>query len=317
MARNKKKMERREIHITPERAAWLRKVAVHSVIGLAFIAALGTGFYYVRQYVTTEVTPARQAPTIVLKNRPHWMSDFLVQRLAAMARPKTVADAFDHDMLVEIRRRLAQNPWVSKVYSVRRVYGEQPGDILEIDCEYRAPVALVKWGENYWLVDRAGFKLPEQYDAADVPRIVTPKDGIVDIRIVEGVHHAPPLAGKKWLGEDLSAGLEMIALLADKAYAQDVLKVNVAHFGSAREPHVVLVTRFETEVRWGRTPSESEKDPFIEVSTATKLDYLKKIYTQFGRVDAGQIGGIDIRFDRVTYPSAEPAGELRTVAGGE
>ena len=68
-------------------------------------------------------------------------------------------------MLVEAREALEKNPWIAKVYDVRRAYGNGPGDLLEINCEYRVPVALVKWGDYYSLVDRTGFRLPEQYEA--------------------------------------------------------------------------------------------------------------------------------------------------------
>ena len=314
MARTKKKTERREIEITPQRAAFFKALGVHGLAGCFFFGALGAGFYYVKKYVDRQVVMATEPPTIVIKNRPHWMSEFLVQRIAASARPTGLHSAFDHDMLVDIRKSLEANPWISKVYDVRRAYHEKPGDTLVIDCEYRVPAALVRWGVFYWLVDRNGYKLPEQYEPSDVPKIVVVEDGLVSIRMIEGVQNPPPETGRKWIGHDLAAGLEMISLLADKPYAQELLKVNVQHFLSRDEPHVVLVTKYNTEVRWGRTPSETAKAPFMEVSTATKLDYLKKIYTQYGRVDAGQPGGIDIRFDKVTYPTAEAAG-MRATAG--
>jgi hypothetical protein len=47
-------------------------------------------------------------------------------------------------------------------------------------------------------------------------------------------------------------------------------------------------------------------DAFIEVSTARKLDYLRLVFEQFGRVD-GKHQCLDIRFDKVTYPSEEEA----------
>lgn len=208
------------------------------------------------------------------------------------------------------------NPWISKVYEVRRAFRDKPGDTLVIDCEYRVPAALVKWGTYYWLVDRDGYKLPEQYELSDWQKIVKVVDGRIDIRMIEGVHRPPPETGKKWVGDDLAAGLEMVALLFDKPYAQEVLTVNVSHFSSSREPHILLVTKYKTEIRWGRTPSELDKDPFMEISTAKKLDRLQRIYTQFGRVDAGQPEGIDIRFDNKVTTNVEPNGG-KTVAGSQ
>ncbi|HET6251461.1 MAG TPA: hypothetical protein VFE47_27500 [Tepidisphaeraceae bacterium] len=319
MGRATKKLGRREIEISPERAALLRRIAIHGLIACFFFGGLGVGFYYIKQYVDREVAMPTEPPTIIIKNKPHWMSDFLVRRIAATARPTRLHSAYDHDLLVQTKAALEANPWISKVYEVRRAFREKPGDTLEIDCEYRVPTALVKWGAYYWLVDRDGFKLPDQYEPGDVSKIVAVEDGHVDIRVIEGVHRPPPATGKKWLGEDLAAGLEMAALLSDKPYAQDIQRINVAHFGSAREPHVVLVTRYNppTEIRWGRTPSELEKDPFLEVTTAKKLDRLQKIYTQFGRVDAGQKDGLDIRFDGLPTHGAEASSGMNALAGGQ
>lgn len=304
MGKAKKKPERREIEISPQRAALIKKIVVHGVIACLFFGGIGTGFYYVKDYVDREVAVPSEPPTIVIKNRPHWMSDLLVERIAATARPRGLHSAFDREMLAQARRALQNNPWISHVYSVRRAYRKKPGDTLEIDCEYRVPVALVRWGDFYWLVDRNGYRLPELYKSSEVPQIVRVVDGRVDIRIIDGVRKPPPeKAGQKWVGEDLAAGLEMVQLLSDKTYAQQILKIDVANFGSAREPHIVLVTRFGTQVRWGLTPSECAKDPFIDVSTATKLDRLQKLYAQFGRVDGGHQSGIQIYGERMSFPA--------------
>jgi cell division septal protein FtsQ len=294
--------------IDPKRAQLLRKVLLHCAIAVIFLGGLGAGFYYLQDYVKREVADVAEPRTVVIRNRPHWMSDFLVEKIAMTARPTGVHSAFDKQMLTQARVALEKNPWIAKVHEVRRAYGRKPGDVLEIDCEYRVPVALVRWGAYYWLVDRNGFKLPEQYEPQDVPKMVRIEDGRVDIRIIDGVKRPPPETGHKWAGEDLAAALEMIRLLSDKPYAQEILKVDVARFGSDKEPQVVLITRYATEVRWGRVPSD--KDAFIEVSTARKLDRLQSIYAHYGRLDAGHPGGIDIRFDAVTYP--DPAANAAT-----
>lgn len=305
-----KKSDRFEIELSPEKAALYRRIGLHSAIALLFFGSLWVGFHYVKQYVDHEMMP-QKPPMIVIKNRPHWMSDFLVQRIAGTVRPTGVRSAFDRELLLDAKKSLSDNPWISKVYEVRRAYRNGPGDTLEIDCEYRAPAALVKWGAYYWLVDRDGYKLPEQYEYADIDKIVRVQDERIDIRIIEGVHRPPPETGKKWQGDDLAAGLEMAALLADKPFAQQIDRISVAKHHNPREPHVVLITRFNTEVRWGRTPKELEKEPFMEISTARKLEKLQRIYTQCGRVDAAQPDGIDIRFDVTT------AGEnSSSVAGG-
>ena len=68
----------------------------------------------------------------------------------------------------------------------------------------------------------------------------------------------PAEVGRKWIGEDLTAGIEMLQLLAGKPYAEDLLRVDVSNFGGrvdAKEAHLVLYTRDGSEVRWGRPPA--------------------------------------------------------------
>ncbi len=76
MARTKNKSGRKETGAASRAIA--RKILLHVAIAVMFFAAVGSGFYYVKQYVDTEVAVATEPPTIVLKNKPHWMSEFLV-----------------------------------------------------------------------------------------------------------------------------------------------------------------------------------------------------------------------------------------------
>ena len=106
-----------------------------------------------------------------------------------------------------------------------------------------------------------------------------------------------------WGGEDLTSGLALCRLLYGRGFTDEIVKVKVENFAGRRdnrEAQLVLVTKYNTEVRWGRPIDAADK--FIEVSTDRKLDYLSRVYQEFGRVDARQ-PWIDIRFDKITYPS--------------
>ncbi|HSU67268.1 MAG TPA: hypothetical protein VLJ39_10370 [Tepidisphaeraceae bacterium] len=294
----------------PERRRQIRVLCLHGGLAVLLLSGIGAGYHYADRYVEERVAYTRQPLIVVLKNRPPWMNDFLVEQIAAIARPASAHSAFDHQLLVDTANLLAHNPWVRKVHSVRRAYTYKPGDTLEIDCEYRAPAALVKWGAFYWLVDENGIRLSDRFTEQDVPRIQFGPDGHTCIRVIEGIRHtAPHIAGEQWPGEDLTAGLKMLNYLFDRPYADQIFRVNVANLDGrvdAKGPQVVLWTKFNTQVWWGRPPSENDVDAFIEVSTARKLNYLRLAFEQFGRVD-GKHQCLDIRFDRVTYPSEEDA----------
>jgi hypothetical protein len=291
--------------VDPETRKRRRRIMIHTSAVLMLLISAAVGFYFLRNYVEHKLVFGTEPPKIVLKNRPAWMSDFLAGEIAKLARPAGTHSAFDHQMLVDTYAVLKSNPWIRTIKQIRRVYGEKPGDTLEIDCDYRAPIALVKWGDFYWLVDGEGVKLPEAYTAQQVPKIVVGLDKKLSIRIVEGVKQPPAQPGHKWQGDDLFAGLEMVKLLFDKSYAQEILKVDVTNFNGrkdAKEAQLVLVTRYGTEVRWGAPVSSVN----FEIPASQKLSTLQAIYEEVGRID-GNHPWLDIRLDTVTYPSVEAA----------
>jgi hypothetical protein len=291
----------------PERKRKLIKISIHLTLAVTLLGGLGAGYFYADRFVDQNVAFNAQPLIVVVKNRPPWMNRFLVEQIAAIARPVGAHSSFDHQMLVETAELLARNPWISNVRSVRRAYTRKPGDTLEIDCDYRAPVALVKYGAFYWLVDEKGVRLSDRFTEQDIPNIQFDPEGHTRIRVIEGVQQAvPQLAGDPWRGADLQAGLKMIGYLFDKPYVEQILRVNVANYDGrvdSKDPRLVLGTSFGTQIWWGRQPGD-DVDSFIEVNTARKFYYLRTIFDQTGRVD-GKHKWIDVRFDKPTCPPDE------------
>ncbi|HLL90720.1 MAG TPA: hypothetical protein VK324_15570 [Tepidisphaeraceae bacterium] len=292
-----------------------RRLLIHGLAVVCVATGGAVGAHLLRRHVETKLAYPSTPPKVVLKDRPAWMSDVLVDSITKSIGPVGMHSALDKQLLVDTAEQLRRNPWVKQVNEVRRAYGNAPGDTLVVDCDWRAPIALVKAGTSFWLVDGDGVKLPERFEPQQVPKVVMTPNKRPLIRIVEGVHVPPPGDGEAWVGADLAAGLEMIKLLFNQPYADDVVKVNVANYAGRVDPkeaQVVLVTKYDTEVRWGRPVTAS--DFFIEVPTSRKLEYLKGVYAEFGRLDARQ-RWIDIRFDKITYPSPTPETPTATAKG--
>jgi hypothetical protein len=265
------------------------RIALHATLAVIFISAIVSVFRVCQIYVDRRLAFPSRPPKVVLVNRPDWMSDFLADEIIKTTEPIGLHSSFNQQLLVDTAKSLESNPWIKHVNQVRRVFGESAGDTLQIDCEYRAPAALVKWGDFYWLVDSQGIKLPEQYDSGLLPRILLGSDGKTNLRIIDGVSHGPSEAGRVWPGQD-----------AD--WADQIRDIDVSNFGGrrdGREAQIVLVTRFGTQLRWGRPPSA--KDAFIEVPAPQKLSAIEDIYLRAKRVDDNQ-PWLDLRFDRVTGP---------------
>jgi hypothetical protein len=276
---------------------------MHTLAAVVFVGLLGFGFMRVRRYVMRDVVFPDRPPRVVLKNKPAWMSEALAIQILNSVQPKGTHSSFDPQVLKDTEAILRINPWIKQVKQVRRAYGQRPGDTIEIDCDFRAPIALVHWKDYYWLVDGDAVKLPEQFTADQLPRIVVGADRKLNIRIVEGVTQPPVESGQVWRGDDLAAALDLVKILYGKPFAEEIVRVNVSNFGGridSKEAQISLITRHETAIRWGRPVNA--KDFFVEVSTSQKLKYLQEIYAQFHRVDGGR-QWIDIRFDRITYPS--------------
>jgi hypothetical protein len=305
MAKDKRPKSPPRKPITAEQSRFRRQVKLNITVLLLLVAGSAVGYSFLRKYVDKRLTFPTNAPQVVLKNRPVWMSDFLAEQIVNLVRPSTGLSTFDQQPLIDTYDLLKHNPWVKDVRQVRRVYRQQPGDTIEIDCEYRAPIALVRYGDVYALVDAEGIKLPELFNASQLPSIMFGQDGRMNIRVIEGVLRAPPDPGHKWISEDLSAGLELVQLLYGKPFAEQVQIVRVNNYHGrmdSKEAWLVLVTRDRTEVRWGRPPSAS--DAFAEVSWNQKLSNMARIVDKYHRIDAGH-SAVDLRFDQVTFPSED------------
>jgi hypothetical protein len=311
MAQEKKNNEK-----TSDRRRMILRTAAIAALSLAGIALVSAGLYQAHEYVDTKVAYSAEPPQIEIKNPPAWMTDLLYSQIVAAARPphggSALSSQFIKEVKITLENNIRTNAWIKEIRQLRLEYRNHPGDTLVLDCEFRAPIALVHYHDYYYLVDGDGIALPERYRPDQVSKIVFSADGSMNIRVIEGIGGDRPLPGQKWQGADLAAGLEMAKVLYGKPYAEDLLTINVANFAGredAREAQIVLMTRRNTQVRWGR-PWSSE-DRVVEVPSLQKLQAIKSIYEQYGKkVDAGY-PWIDLRFDRVTHPVDNPPPQAR------
>ena len=288
---------------TAQTAAKTRRVIAQILLLIILVGGAAYGLEQLKRHVERDIAISSDALIVVIKDRPQWMSDNVVQQIADVARPKGAHSAFDRQMLQDTRNALEADPWIAHVNEVRRAYTNQPGDTLELDCEFRVPAAWVRWGQYYWLVDRDAHKLPEQYSAVKMPGEVLGADGHINLRIIDGVRTPPPEAGQQWDGADLAVGLEMAAVLFNRSYTEDIVKIDVSNFGGRQNrdaSQIALGTRYGTSILWGRAPSDT--DSFIEIRPERKLAELKEVFEKFGRADMRQ-PWIDVRFEGVRYPA--------------
>jgi hypothetical protein len=290
----------------PQRRSALRRFFIHAFFACVFVGLLAFAGYAARNFVLRTVAFPSDPPKVVLLNRPAWMSDLLAEQIVRAAKPLGAHSAFDHQLLVDIDRILRASPWIREVRQVRRAYEYAPGDTVEIDCDYRAPVALVQWKDGFWLVDGDGYKLPAEFTQAQLPQVMLGSDHKMNIRLITNVLYPPAPTGQKWPGNDLQAGLDLVKLLYAQPWAEEVNTVDVKNYSNrvdANDAQLSLGTRHGTMIKWGR-PINGGNDFFVEIPVQRKIDVLKRIIAQYGRIDAAQ-PWVDIRLDQPIYPTPE------------
>lgn len=182
---------------------------------------------------------------------------------------------FEKDLEKNVAARYEALPWVRKVTSVAKEYP----NTLDIEVEWRAPVARVRYAGREYLLDGDGVVLdPVNYD-----------EGKLDyaLLVIEAVAQ-PPAAlsvGKPWPAEDVAAAAKMAQflqpLLKDlrkKAKDQPVdpiMGIDLRNYGNERKSAILLRTAGGKFIKWGKPPGkESPNEPSAE----TKLKNLQKIY---------------------------------------
>lgn len=290
----------------PSPTEW-RRLLLRAIASVAVAITLIVGFLVARRSVEKRYVMLDRPPEVELVNRPAWMSDLLAEQIVRLVRPADPHPATDRQLLVDRVALLRSSPWVKDVRQVRRVYRNGPGDTLLIDCDWRAPAALVQWRHEYRLVDRDGVLLPETYSFDQLPRLLRTSDGKTNLRIIEDVERPPPAVGMPWPGKDVKAGIELAAALAGHDWTDEIERVNVSNFAGRIDPRaaqLTLITRYNTELRWGRPINAT--DFYVEIPWQQKLERLKQIRARYGRIDAGA-AFVELRFDRIEVPAEQTA----------
>lgn len=232
---------------------------------------------------------------IELVDPPAWLeaNEHIAQRV--IARCGVYED--DHRLDPKLARRAATSlaliGWIKQVHEV----SIGADDVVRVCCDYREPIAWVSYGDHYYLVDGEGVRLPGRYSHGEVSR----DSGLL---LVMGVRTPPPDEGRTWKGEDLAAGIQLVTLLRDKPYYDQLTAVFVTNYDGRVDPrssHIELATDRGARIRWGRAPGREIDEPTVE----QKLAHLQGIWQEHDRIDMGR-AWVDIQVwpDRVIVPVA-------------
>jgi len=183
--------------------------------------------------------------------------------------------------------RLAQSPWVATVRSVDK----RANGVVEIDCVYRQPLAVVQIGDKFRLIADDGVVLPGEYGTHG------------GLPIIQGVTTTLPTPGMPLIGDDALAGIAMVRLLREEAFVDQIVAIRVegsAGAGASGGRNIELTTdQNGGRIIWGSAPGHEVE----ENTTNQKLAILRTNFERSGRLDSDyHVIDISVFPDRFIVP---------------
>jgi hypothetical protein len=205
--------------------------------------------------------------------------DLVDQVVRESALPET-ASLLDESLLPTVAESFAAHPWVARVNGVRasRASG------LEVELDFRRPVAMVETARGLYPIDVEGILLPPaDFSVSDAARLPL-------IRNVATMPQGP--AGTEWGDPVVLAGARLADVLApagdlfaywDRYSLQAILAPDRRTAAPELEDLTFeLLTRGGSRIVWGRVPGADQLEPPVPRKLA-RLDEYLATYGSFER----------------------------------
>ncbi len=194
--------------------------------------------------------------------------------LRAIGRSFSGRSLLDPSLIGDLERAYGESVWVKRVVRMRRSFPNR----IDLELLLRIPVAQVRSGGRYWLIDADGVLLPVDGSAGAFPRL--PEIVGVSARVIGG----RPKAGEVWSDEGVAGGLGILRAFwgspLSEALPVERIVVNAGVFrdgdGGEREirRRFEVVARNNVVVRWGTFTQEMSGD---EPTSAEKMWHLEEL----------------------------------------
>jgi len=275
----------------------LREILGQVIMGTTVLLTIGAGFAAVVTYQKMEARVAEGVaePVKILFEWPlispppavaaakasaaqspvptTWLSERTQQDLTDLASKMVSENPFDRTSLAETCRALESTGWFKKIEFVRR----ETGGVVRIRGSWRVPGAVVRREGFDHVVSLDGERLPLDYREG--------KTG-GSLKALLNSAYPPPLAGERWPGGDVQAGLALIGQLHGTAAWPQVAAVDISNY--AKNKRLIIITDRGNQVVWGSAPGEFNPN---EPDAATKLRRLTTLVSSPDfeqRIDGGK-----------------------------
>ncbi len=194
-----------------------------------------------------------------------------VQRLAGWKEDLSLLDS---NLTADVAEAFAAHPWVSRVVQVKKAFPAA----MDVQLEYRRPVALVEVTEGFHVVDADGILLPPR----DFPSSIK-----TQLPIIRNVLSNPAgVPGTAW-GDATVLAAARLAEVLEARWKKLELAAIVAPRPMSSNPDPTqmvfeLVSTGGSKILWGRAPGTGQPG---ELTANQKLSRLTKYLAEFGSFD--------------------------------
>lgn len=236
----------------------------------------------------TDLNIFQVSPSTFTFHMPSWMNDHFSDDIKCVATLDEQYGMFENNLTRKIADVYGGIVVVKKVDSIKRIFPNK----LNIKLVLRKPVAIVKNGNNTYLVDDECFLLPKEYYKLQNAEYESPC-------IQSNKLARLPLYGTKWNDKGIEAGIELMKFLRAnnihnlfKVVTIDVSNVCKRRFTGKSD--IILWTENNTQIRWGCSPLCNEPN---ELSDEEKLQNLLSIAKTEG-TNLKQMEYVDVRWKK-------------------
>lgn len=257
---------------------------------LIFIMSLAIWGTKLLWYSLTDLNIFKISPDTFSFNTPSWVNDRFSKDLKHIAALHDRYGMYENDLTTKIAEIYGKIVLIKKVDSIKRIFPNR----LNIKLVLRKPAAVIKSGNNTYLVDNECVLLPKEYYLLPNPEYDSPF-------IRSNKLARLPLYGSKWKDKGVEVGVELIKYLrANNVHNLfKILVVDVSNVCKRRftgKSDIILWTENNTQIRWGCSPLCNEPN---ELSDEEKLQNLLSIAKTEG-TDLKNMEYVDVRWKKPT-----------------
>lgn len=259
-----------------EAVVWLcRPPASRWALPAVCLVALGLVLTWSIQQLRDHVHQPVEEVTIRFIEAPQWVGESLKNHLGATAAPWLLGTSLQRMDLNNAREALLASGCFHDVLQVER----SGSTLVNVTAVFLEPNARIIDRHGALLIDHRGIPLPTGYRVHEDTHLVTLRSPAYD---------RPTAANDRWSGADVTAALELLELIDEYAWYDQVVEVDLSAFD--RDQSLVLVTDIRSRIIWGSPPGE---EAGLECLAEDKIKRLSWFHEEAGRIDQHHRGTID------------------------